>query len=398
MLLPTAVAIVLISAQQSPAVERQHAEELTRDGRSAEAIAIVEKIVAADPADTDARSWFGRLALRLGRTADAEAAFRAVLSVNPRDVDARIGLGMALTRAGQEDEALEILRAAENDAGENADLFAALARAYRRNGDDRAALSYFERARALSPRDPDITLGYEAVGRTYGHWFALDGFNQTGAAEAWSGAVVGNLRLSSRVHVQGSLRVQEGSGYSDAIGGGGLLWRAGTATTVSMQVLGGNDNVALARRDASVDVIHYAGAIEIGGSARQLAFTAATVSAASATGAWNLNDRWRVDGRYTFSRSVFEAGEASADHSVMVRETWQGWRRIALLGTYAYGIESFEDLTVERLRSLGTTTLAAGLRIDVPSLTRITTTWEHQWRSNDTKVDRLVLSVVQVFP
>ena len=65
---------------------------------------------------------------------------------------------------------------------------------------------------------------------------------------------------------------------------------------------------------------------------------------------------------------------------------------------YAYGIESFEDLTADRLGSLGTTTLAGGVRIDVPSLTRITTTWEHQWRSNDTRIDRVTVSVVQSIP
>jgi hypothetical protein len=39
-----------------------------------------------------------------------------------------------------------------------------------------------------------------------------------------------------------------------------------------------------------------------------------------------------------------------------------------------------------------------GLRIDVPSLTRITATWEHQWRSNDTRVDRFTVSIVRAIP
>jgi hypothetical protein len=65
---------------------------------------------------------------------------------------------------------------------------------------------------------------------------------------------------------------------------------------------------------------------------------------------------------------------------------------------YAYGIESFEDLTADRLQSLGATTIAVGLRIRVPSLTVVATTWEHQWRSNEMRMDRLTLSVVQSFP
>jgi len=38
------------------------------------------------------------------------------------------------------------------------------------------------------------------------------------------------------------------------------------------------------------------------------------------------------------------------------------------------------------------------MRISVPSNTLLNTTWEHQWRSNDTIVDRLTVSVTQFFP
>ena len=69
-----------------------------------------------------------------------------------------------------------------------------------------------------------------------------------------------------------------------------------------------------------------------------------------------------------------------------------------MTAAYAYGIESFEDLTADRLRSLGADTVALGLRIRLPSLTWLSTAWEHQWRSNDTRMDRLTVSIVQSFP
>jgi hypothetical protein len=56
------------------------------------------------------------------------------------------------------------------------------------------------------------------------------------------------------------------------------------------------------------------------------------------------------------------------------------------------------DLTADRLGSLGATTVAGGLRISLPSLTLLTTTWEHQWRSNNTAIDRVTLSITQSFP
>jgi len=81
---------------------------------------------------------------------------------------------------------------------------------------------------------------------------------------------------------------------------------------------------------------------------------------------------------------------------VFVRSTVRPWRRAALNAVYAYGIESFEELTADRLGSLGTTTAAGGVQFDLPSLSRLGLTWEHQWRSNDTSLDRLTLTLVQI--
>jgi hypothetical protein len=88
----------------------------------------------------------------------------------------------------------------------------------------------------------------------------------------------------------------------------------------------------------------------------------------------------------------------SSDNSGVARETWQAWPRIALQGSYAYGIESFEDLTADRINSLGANTMAVGMRWDCPTFTRITATWEHQWRSNATRIDRFTVSFVQAIP
>lgn len=400
-MLPLVLAILVTAGAQTPAVDRSHAEDLARGGRTAEAIDLFERIVKSNPADIEAQLWLARLFLRAGRTADAEAAFRAVSVVHPADVDARIGLAMALTRRGAWEDALAILREVEQVAGANADAYGALARAYRRGGDDQHALEYFRRARTLSPNDPDLVMGYEAVARTYGHWISFEGFAQDGGpgTRVTSGAIVANARIVHQLHLEAMGRVQQGPDYSDAIGGGGFTWHLARPTTMAFHALGGPDNIALARSDLSLDVIHYAGPFEIGGSVRHLAFAGANVAAVSPVFAWTPVDAWRVDGRYSYSRAAFdETAESVGDHSVMLRTTWQAWRRFAALGSYAYGIESFEDLTADRIGSLGATTIAGGLRIDLPSLTRVTTTWEHQWRSNSTTIDRLTVSVIQAIP
>lgn len=397
-MLPLVVAILLAAGPQSPAVDRSHAEVLARSGRTAEAIELFERIVAGNPADVEARLWLARLLLRAGRTADAEAAFRAVSLDHPADIDARIGLAMALTRRGAWEEALAILREVEVAAGPNADALAALARAYRRGGDDQRALDYFQRARALSPDDPDLVMGYEAVARTYGHWISIEGFGQnTGPSTATaSGTAVVSVRVARGLHLEAAGRVQQGPDYSDTTGGAGFMFSP-RSTTIAFRALGGPDNIALARTDLSVDVIHYAGAFEFGGNVRRLAFAGAEVGAASPMFAWTPVDAWRFDGRYTYSRSAFDdTGDTAGDHSVMARTTWQARRRAAVLGTYAYGIESFEDLTADRIGFLNGTTIAGGVRIDLPSLTRITATWEHQWRSNAAALDRVTVNLVQV--
>ena len=304
-----------------------------------------------------------------------------------------------MTRRNAWREALAVLLEAEPDAGENSDLFGALARAYRRAGDDRRALDYYRRAKALAPADPDLVDGFEATAQAYGHSIALEGFGEGGASDARSGSLAAAVRVLPRLRVEGSARVQRRAGSSDALGGGGAVWRVNRSTNLGVRVVGGPGNTSLPTADLTAAVLNYAGVFEVGGSIRRLSFADVGVIAASPLLAWDTGGRWRLDARYTYSRSSFDAtGESSGDHSVLLRETWRGWRRVDVNVAYAYGIESFEDLTADRLGALGATTIAAGLRIRVPSLTFVASTWEHQWRSNDTRIDRLTLSIVQSFP
>jgi Tfp pilus assembly protein PilF len=387
-------------AAQLAVPDRQHAEELARAGQTAEALALFMRLVEINPSDIEARLWVARLDLRVGRVAEAESTFRAVLAEHPDDIDAGIGLGMTLTRKGAWADALAVLQRVEAAAGNNADLFAALARAYRRGGDDARALDYFRRARALAPDDPDIALGFEAVTRAYGHWIGLAGFSEWAApgTSVTSGSIFGDLRVAPRLHLEAGVRTQHGPGYSDAIGGAGFMWRAARTTTLTVRAVGGSGNTALASRDLSAGVIHYAGRLEAGGNVRQIAFNDVDVLAISPIFAWDT-DRWRLDCRYTYSRSSFHATDrVSDDHSVSLRETARLWRRASVQAAFAHGIESFEDLTADRIGLLGARTIAGGMQFDVRSLTRITGTWQHQWRSNDTETNRVTLSLVQYVP
>jgi hypothetical protein len=337
--------------------------------------------------------------LRLGRTAEAETEFRAVLRDHPDDVDARVGLGIALTRRGAWEAALEILHAAEPRAGNNADLFAAIARAYRRAGDDRRALTYFSRAKALAPDDPDIVAGYEAVAMVYGHSLLFEGFGNGGppAVATGSGTITADVRVVPRLHVQAIGRAQ-GRGGSDGAAGAGLLWRVDRATTLNARAIGWRGNVSLPDSDVSAEAIRYAGAMEIGAGVRRLSYVGTTVGALSVLPAWD-GERWRLDGRYIYSLSRFESsGESSGEHSWMMRGTWRRWRRASLNLTYAHGIESFEQISSDDLGFLNMKTWAGGARVMLPSLTALSAGLEHESRSNNTTINRFTMSVVQAFP
>jgi YaiO family outer membrane protein len=400
MLLSLATVLILATGPQSQPDVRVRAEQLARAGRTVEALELFRQVVAQNPGDIEARLWVARLDLRIGNVDNAEATCRSILREHPGDVDAKIGLGNALMRKGASDEALTILLEAEGDAGENADFFAALARAYRRIGDDRRALQYFTRAKALAADDPDVASGYEAVVTVYGHSVIFEGFGQhyeTGVTSS-SGLLMTTIRVHPRVHLTARARVQERAGTTDALGGGGVLWRASRTVTILAGAAGGPGNTILPKTDVVGEFVKYAGVFEFGGNVRRILFATTDVVVASPVFAWDT-DRWRFDTRYSFSRSHFSGtGETSGDHSIMFRETWRGWRRAALNATFARGVESFEDLTVDQVRGQGTTTMAAGVRFTLPSVTAITTTWEHQWRSNVSAFDRLTVAFVQSFP
>ena len=397
MLVPLATALILAMAWLQPSTDRSVAEQLARSGRTAEALDMFEQIVARDPGDDEARLWVARLQLRLGRTEEAEAGFSAVLRRHPSDVDASVGLGAALTRRDAWREALAVLLEAEPRAGENSDLFGALARAYRRAGDDRRALEYYRRAMALAPDDPDLVDGYEATMRAYGSTIVVEGFGEGGVSDARSVSLTATVRVLPRLELEGIARVQNRNGSSDTLGGGGGIWRINRSTNLAVRGAGGAGNTSLPNGDVMAEVRHYRGAFEIGGIVRHLSFVDAGITAASPLLAWDT-ERWRLATRYTYSRSSFPTtGESSGDHSVLARETFRGWRRVDMIATYAYGIESFEDLTADRIGNLGANTIAATVQFRLPSLTSVATTWEHQWRSNDSRLDRLTVLLVQGF-
>ena len=210
---------------------------------------------------------------------------------------------------------------------------------------------------ALAPGDPDLVDGYEATVRAYGSSIAVEGFAEGGVSDARSASLIASVRVLPRLEIEGRARVQNRDGSSDTLGGGGGIWRINRSTNLAVRGAGGAGNISLPNGDLMAEVRHYRGAFEIGGIVRHLSFADVGVTAASPLLAWDTGERWRLATRYTYSWSSFHAtGESSGDHSVLLRETFRAWRRVDMTVTYAYGIESFEDLTADRIGNLGANT------------------------------------------
>lgn len=111
-LAPVAVLAAVLAAPlhaQPAADPYEQAVAARLAGRHAEAVRLLEPIVAANPANADAQVQLGYATLALGRLDAAETAFEAALAVAPDYADARLGLARIAQRRGDRAGALAAL-------------------------------------------------------------------------------------------------------------------------------------------------------------------------------------------------------------------------------------------------------------------------------------------------
>jgi YaiO family outer membrane protein len=87
-------------AAQPAAAPYQQAVAARLRGDAAEAVRLLQPIVATDPRNSDAQVQLGYALLALGRLGEAEQAFRAALAVAPGYADAQLGLARVAQRRG----------------------------------------------------------------------------------------------------------------------------------------------------------------------------------------------------------------------------------------------------------------------------------------------------------
>ena len=124
------VASALCLAVQSPALAQssdyRRAVAARLAGETKLATDLLARIVAAEPANADARLQYGLALLAAGRLDEAQQAFNATLHIAPGYEDARIGLARVHLRRGDRGAALDELNRVSANNAEAAELRAAL--------------------------------------------------------------------------------------------------------------------------------------------------------------------------------------------------------------------------------------------------------------------------------
>lgn len=122
-------------------------------GRTDEAIALLERLLALQPDDVAALNDLGNLLREAGRFEEAAAAFRVLLHRRPRDAVARINLGVVLQDQGRPSEAEAAYRQAVADHPSYAEAHASLGNLLKRQGNCAEAAQAYRRALELNPED-----------------------------------------------------------------------------------------------------------------------------------------------------------------------------------------------------------------------------------------------------
>jgi YaiO family outer membrane protein len=393
--------MVGLPAEQPPAVHAfQEAERLARSGRTAEALTRFERVVWEHPGDVEARLWLARLLWRAGQRNAAEREFRRALALAPDHVDALTGLASLLATRGARDEASALLDRAEVLAPAGADVLAARAQQLRLRGRSSQAEEYYARARRLSPDDRDIGQALEQLRRQTRHRLET-GFLMETATGTDTGARAADVTLDIRASdvLRFSTRVQAQSRFArgEARAGAGLEWRIQPGVTVRGAGLAGPGALILPRADVSGEVEHTRGRRDIAIGVRSIAFSTAHVWILAPGATFWFDDRTAVSLRYYGSRTVLDAGAAAVEHSGMVRVRRGLHPRVWLDGAYSRGLESFEQLSADRLGLFRADTISTGVLCHLPALQSIAANVDYQRRSDRRTIVRVTASIVHRF-
>ncbi len=138
---------------ESESIRRKLALALYREGRSVEALEIMEPLGRSD--DPESQTVLGRIEASLGRADAARARFDRALELDPTFPDAQVDQGILLMMEGRFDEAEDLLRSGLERNRFLAEGWNALGVIRSRKGEIPAAVDSWRKALEVDPRLPD---------------------------------------------------------------------------------------------------------------------------------------------------------------------------------------------------------------------------------------------------
>jgi tetratricopeptide (TPR) repeat protein len=388
-ILAMSLALTIPQAQEA----RAEAERLAKAGNHAEALKRFQEIVAANPADTAARVWIGRLHMEMGEPRRAAAVFESVVATEPQNVEALIGLGRALSAAGRRREAAEALDRAEALGADRVDILTAQGHLHAAEGRSTLALAYFARAAVLDPTNEEIRQAAEAVRAARAHRLELgydfQHFNTASTDDTHTGTFGFNGRLSDtfRVFVVG----QTHHAFDDyeSRGGGGIEWFAHRRVFVRAGALFGSDTFELPELDVFGSLVGKGTRVDLGVDLRFVDYEGADLWIGGPTLTWRVTDRASAYAEYHWGRINLDSptGATNTDTIILGFKSRLG-RRASGTFEYRHGIDRLDWLTIDRLAAPDANTISLGAGFDVTPFVTIDGRYDHQSRPEDVTVQR----------
>ena len=388
----------LLAGAQAPTFAQ--AETLARDGQYEAALDAFRRVVGENPRDLRGRMWIARLHALMGNPELAEPVYRSVTLEDPTLLEAAIGLGNTLVALGRFDEGIAALQRAEKLDPRNPETLTALATAHRLAGNTTRAVLYSEVAVQIAPT-MQTRQTLEQARTAHNHRVEFSSFGEhynTAVQETASADLRVNFRLRERLRVMGRGQYQRKFRFSDERGGAGVEWRWQPNTSIFGHALVGSGNTVLPRVDVNGEIAHTYGPSLWTLGYRFFDFANATVSVISPSVTWWPTPRLSIGGEYHAAVTDFDALTQVVDnHSGTIRVGYRLRPRLWVNAGATRGTENFETLSPDRLGSFQANTVSGGARLDLPSLTSILGQYEHQWRVDGVRMNRLTLSLVQRF-
>jgi YaiO family outer membrane protein len=185
---------------------------------------------------------------------------------------------------------------------------------------------------------------------------------------------------------------------TESRGGGGAEWRASRNAILRGGGVFSSGAIVYPRADATLDLDVYHRSLTWFVSGRYLHFSDSDVGIGSIGLAWSASDDTTLTFRYYRSQTAFATTDEDAGNNAGSTQLSQRVsRRVRLYVGYAYGYESFENVTAETLTQRGAHTLSAGALIACGPRLAISPAVEIQQRNDESRVTSAALTLVHRF-